>query len=73
MNRGEKVFGANWVEQWRENFRERPFPYCEGMPELDIADQDGCDVFNWEHSPVWAHRQQEIMEEDDDDHHLSFG
>ena len=71
MSIGENLFCANWVEQWRENFRERAFSDYEGMSELDIADEEGCDVFNWGSTPqghdVWSVRQWKIMEEGDED------
>ena len=71
MDRGEKVFGANWIEQWRENYRERSFPEDDGKRELEAADDDGCDVFSWRDTPqgydIWVEREHTEIEEDDDD------
>lgn len=71
MSIGEMVFGANWVEQWRNNYRDFPFSGYENMSEFDAADCDDVDAFSWDSTPegreVWSPRHSEIIAEDEDE------
>lgn len=64
MNRGEEVFGANWIEQWRQGLEENAFGKCAGMTPFVCAETYGVDVFCWSESPegddVWSNRDDYI-------------